>query len=226
MIHRIERKKSWKIFLSVLTAICVLTVFALFIQNNKERATSVSIESLKDATLQSGKRIEDLLARAYYELALTAALYEEIIEDLEIDVEDLQKLSDETSFDYIEFVNRDGAGLSMDGNTYDATGREYFQEGVRGKSGVTIIFDSLVTNENLVVFYMPLYYDGEIKGVLTGSYRESTMQDIMHTTFFGEEARTFICLRDGTIIASCNGGHVSESIFEEGNRKRAERGAS
>lgn len=217
MVHRIEMKKSWKIVLGLLTTICVLAVFALFIQDNNERATSISIKSLKDATVQSGARIEELLVRAYYELALTEALYEEIIEDLEIDVEDLQMLSDETSFDYIEFVNPDGTGLSLDGNTYDASGRDYFQEGIRGKSGVTIVFDSLVTNENLVIFYMPLYYDGEIKGVLTGSYKESTMQEIMHTTFFGEEARTFICMQDGTIISSCNGGHVSESIFDEGN---------
>ena len=197
--------------------ICVIVAFALFIQDNNRRATSISMKSLRDATVQSAARINDVLECAYNEIGLTASLYEEILEDSEVNAEDLRKLSEETSFDYIEFANVDGIDLNSEGRTADVSDRVYFQEGIKGKSGATVIFDSKITNENLVVFYMPLYSDGEIKGVLTGSYKESTMQEIMYATFFGEQARTFICMPDGTIIASCNGGQVAESIFDDGN---------
>lgn len=217
MVHKNTKGKSKKVILITLMVVCVIAAFALFIKDNNRRATSISMKSLRDATVQSAARIEDVLKCAYNEIGLTAALYEEILEDSEVNAKDLEKLSEETSFDYIEFVNSDGIDLNADGKTIDVSDRGYFQEGMKGKSGVTVTFDSRITNENLVVFYMPLYFEGEIKGVLTGSYKESTMQEIMYNTFFGEEARTFVCMRDGTIIACCNGGQVSESIFDDGN---------
>ncbi len=223
MTHRIEMKKTWKIFLSILTLVCVLAAFAQFIQGNNRRAALISIESLKDATVQSGERLEELLEKVYYELALAAALYGDIQDEFVISADDLQSIFEKTSFDYIEFVNTDGMQLGMDGELRDASDSEYYLKGMEGKSGVTIIFDSKAEHANLIIFYVPLYFNGEIKGVLTGNYKESTMQEILFTTFFGEEAKTFICLRDGTVIACCNGGHVSGNIFDKGifNRELA-----
>lgn len=220
MTHKLDIRKIWKIIFWVLIAVSVFIAFALFIKNNNSRATSISIKSLKDATAQSGLQIDEVLEGAQNEIDLMGALYQEMLEDSEVSADDLGKLAEEASFDYVEFTDENGIDLNYKGQTADVASRSYFQEGIKGNSGVDVVFDSKITGENLVVFYTPLYFDGEIIGVLTGSYRESKMQEIIYNTFFGEEARTFLCLRDGTVIASCNSGYVAESIFDDGNFNR------
>lgn len=219
MLHINDMRKIWKLIFIVIIAVSVFAVFGLFIRNNNKRATSISIKSLKDATIQSGLQIDEILKSAQNEMGLLTALYEEILEDSEVHAEDLQKLAEETSFDYIEFANIHGIDLNSEGKTAEVSDRKYFQEGIKGNSGVEVVFDSKITDENLVIFYAPLHFHDEIIGVLTGSYRESKMQEIIYNTVFGEEARTFLCMRDGTVIASCNGGYISESIFDDGNFK-------
>lgn len=219
MVH-IEEKKNWKIILGVLVTVSVLAAFGMFIRDNNQRAASISIKSLKDATIQSGLRIDGVLERAENEIDLTSALYEEMLEKPEVNAEDLKKLTDETSFDYIEFTDVNGWDMNSEGKTAEVSDRNYYQKGMAGQSGVDVLTDSKITNENLVVFYTPMYYDGDIIGVLTGSYREEKMKEILYSTFFGEDARTFLCLRNGNIIASCNGNDASESIFDEGNFNR------
>lgn len=200
--------------------ICVLAAFGLFIQNNNNRATAISVKSLKDSTAQSGMQIDEILDAAQNEIKLTAALYEEMLEDAEVTVKDLEKLSEETSFEYIGFTNTDGYELYWDDEQIDVSGRTYFQEGMKGNSGIDVVFDSKIVDETLIILYTPLYSDGEMIGVLTGAYIESQIQQIIYNTFFGEEARTFLCQKDGTIIASYNGGYVAESIFDDKNFNR------
>lgn len=212
-----ETKNGWKLVLGVVTAICVVCVFAFFIQDNNRRAKEISVKSLKDATVQSGVQIDEVLSAAQNELYMMATLYAKILESPAVEPEDLEMLTSESSFDYVEFTNADGIDLNSSGDTADTSDREYFQEGMKGNSGITVIFNSKITNETLIVFYTPLYYDDEVIGVLTGAYRESKIKDIICKTFFDEDSRTFLCLRDGTIISSYNGGNTSESIFAEGN---------
>lgn len=217
MVHTNNMKKGTKFLLALLTAVCIFAVFAMFIQNNNKRATEISVETLKDATYQGGLQIDAVLESAQNEIKLTADLYEEILKGADVTAEDLQILTLKTSFYYVEFTDLSGVDLNFEGKTADASSREYFQEAMKGNSGVEVIFDSKITNENLIVFYTPMYYNGKIKGVLTGSYKDSQMQEIIYNTFFGQEARTFLCLRDGTIIASYSSGSASGSIFDDGN---------
>lgn len=209
-----NKKRIWQIIFAVLVVFSVIFAFILFIQNNSRRATSISVKSLRDSTTLSARRIDEILDRCQKEINLLAALYEEMLEDSDVSSEDLQELTEESSFGYVEFVDADGVDLTANGQTVDVSDREYFQEGMKGKSGVEVIFHSRITNENPVVFYAPLYYDGEIVGVLTGNYTENQMEAILYNTFFDEDSRTFLCMRDGTVIASCNGEYSTDSIFE------------
>lgn len=214
MIHGNDRKKTDKIFLGVIVILCVFLAFTLFIRDNNRRATSISVKSLKDSTVQSAQRINEVIKAAQNEIRLTASLYENMIEDSDVAQADLQMLEEESSFDYIEFVESSGMDMNADGKTIDVSDRVYYQEGMKGNSGVEALLDSRITKERLVVFYTPLYYHDEIIGVLTGSYRENKMQEILYNTFFDEDARTFLCLRDGQVIASCNKEYSPDSVFE------------
>lgn len=192
-------------------------MFGLYIRDNNKRATEISVKSLKDATVQSGKQIEEVLSAAQNELYIIATLYGKIMESPELEPMDLEMLAEESSFDYVEFTSADGIDLTANGETANTSDREYYKEGMKGNSGIMVVFNSKITNETMLTFYTPLYYDGEIIGVLTGMYRESKIREIICKTFFDEQSRTFLCLHDGTIISSYNGGNTSESIFAEKN---------
>lgn len=213
---RIKDKKSiWKIFFGILAALSVIFAFALFIQDNNRRATSLSANYLKDVTIQCAQQIDEVLERAHSEICMMASLYEERLEDSQIHYKDLKKLSEESPFDYVEFTDANGVDINAEGKTAEVSDRHYFQSGMNGDSGFDVVFNSKITNENLVIFYAPLHYEGQRIGVLTGSYREDKMKEILYSTFFGESARTFLCMRDGTVISSCNGDYSPESIFDK-----------
>jgi signal transduction histidine kinase/DNA-binding response OmpR family regulator len=200
----------------VITAvISVIAAFVVFIWGNYNRAMSISINSLKDATTQSANRIDDVMANAKNEIILMADLYEEMLNSPDVTVEDLCTLEEKSDYDYIDFVNTDGVDLNQTGETVDVSDRDYFKDAMNGNSGVTAVFDSRFTGETLIIFYTPLYYNDSQIGVLLGHYTEQKMSSILANTFFGEDSRTFLCNRDGIIIACGDNIHSSMSLFDE-----------
>ena len=62
-------------------------------------------------------------------------------------------------------------------------------------------------------FYTPLWYQGEVIGVLRGVYSAKLyLQDILDITYFGEQAGAYLCTREGEIIASGSLG-IDEGIL-------------
>jgi signal transduction histidine kinase/CheY-like chemotaxis protein len=211
-----NRKKLWNTALVVGVILCVLAAFTSFISGNNDRATEISIKSLKDATDQSTKRVDDILTRAQKEIRLTADLYEKMLDEPVIKKSDLKELTERSPFNYIEYASKDGINGFIEGDNKDVSARDYFKEGMKGNSGIDVVFKaSSVSDENLIVFYTPQYYDGKIIGVLMGIYKEEQVDEILYNTFFDEDARTFLCMNDGSVIASYNGGTQVESVFDK-----------
>lgn len=209
-----NEKKIWKVVFTTLVAISVIFAFILFIQDNSRRATTISVKSLRDSTTLNAQRIDEIFDRCQNEISLLASLYEETLVDFEVNAEDLKAFTEESSFGYVEFADVNGIEMNGEGKTADVSDRYYYQEGMKGNCGVDVVFNSRITNENLIVFYAPLYYNGRIMGVLVGDYKTSQMEEILYNTFFDEDSRTFLCMKDGTVIASWNKGYFTENIFE------------
>lgn len=209
------KKKIWKKVLSSgILAGLIIFLFAYFIQENNVRIVSQNARYIEDVTLQTSQRIDEVLDSAQAGINTISTLYGQTLEKPEVNFDELKKLTEKYPFDYIEYVNKDGVDFNGEGRTTNVSDREYYKEGMKGNSGMDVIFDSRIDDENLVVFYAPLYFKGEIIGVLTGHYRESQMQEILETTFFGEKARTFLCVRDGRVIACSMQGDQPENIYE------------
>lgn len=208
-------KRIGNIIFASLVVLCVVFAFILFIQDNNRRATEISVRSLRDATALSAQRIDEILEQCEREINTLAFLYEEILEDKDMRMEELEALAENSSFETVEYVDGNGIDMTAEGQTADVSDRHYFQDGMKGNSGIDVVFNSRITNENRVVFYAPLHYEGKVVGVLTGNYAEAQMEETLHNTFFDEDSRTFFCMRDGTIIAACNKNNYStENIFE------------
>lgn len=210
-----NNRKVWMqiLFTCILLAFIVI-IFIIFTKENNERIIRQNESYVEDATVQVAERIDDILTSAQNSINTIAYLYGKSLESPEVDAKALKDMTENSAFDYVEFVNQDGMNLTPAGETADVTDREYYTEGMKGNSGTFVTLHSRVTDERLVTFYTPLLYKGEIIGVLNGIYREEGMQKILSTEFFGTQAKTYLCMGDGTVISSFGDDNAPENMLE------------
>ena len=209
-----EKQMIWKrIIPASLLLLCVFAGFASYNNINRQMTVSRNDRYVEDAANQTANRIEDLLVGAENSISAIAHLYGQTMNPDRIDIEILQKMVDDTPFDYIGIVNADGIYTDNRGKQAQVSDRFYFQDGMAGNTGMDIIFNGRIAQENLMIFYAPLWSDGQIAGVLTGRYGENQMRQIIATTFFEESAMTYLCLPDGTVFSSSDESIEQENIL-------------
>jgi len=94
--------------------------------------------------------------------------------ELENVAEVLGSLISTTPFSRIEYIRSDGMNLTDAGAPFDASEREYYIRGITGESGIWINYHPKYSEEPLLNFYTPLYYNNKIAGVLTGTLGGNT----------------------------------------------------
>lgn len=193
--------------------ICIIASFAAYRNVNRHMTVSRNAKYVEDAANQTANRIEDLLVGAENSISAIAHLYEQTMEPGRIDIETLQKMVNDTPFDYVGIVSTDGIYTDNCGRQAQVSDRYYFQDGMAGNSGMDIIFNGRLAHENLMIFYAPLWFDGEVTGILTGRYGENQMREIIAATYFEEPADTYLCLPDGTVFSSSNENDSPENIL-------------
>ena len=197
---------------AVIVSVIVL-LFLLFAQQNRERIFRQNENYVQDSTTQTAARIDDVLLQSLDNIEMMAYWFGKSLESPEVTVEDLQELTESSDFDYVRYTDKTGNNMAADGRTSDARDREYFLEGMAGKTGMSITDKSRITTELLVNFYTPLRYKGEIIGVLRGVYlADDRMRELLKSSFFGVPSSSFLCMADGSLIAQ-NG--ESEKFTEE-----------
>ncbi len=213
-----EKKERKVIFLEIAFVGALLFFIALsfftFIRDNRQRVLEQNNSFIEDSARQTCSRINDRITTALSNIEMMAHLYGSLLIEPKIDTNILQDMTDRSSFDYVEFISADGIDLSASGKTADLSDREYFQKGMQGKSGKTVIHNSRITHETLLIFYTPFYYEGEIIGVLSGILRGDTIYDILSANYFGIQASTYLIERNGDIILSYGYNSQPENLLE------------
>ena len=208
------KRTIWKrIIPASILLICIIASFAVFLDANRRMTVSRNAKYVEDAANQTAKRIEDLFVGAEDSINAIAHLYAQTMEPDRIDLETLQKMVDDTPFDYIGIVDSDGIYTDNRGKQAQVSDRFYYQDGMAGHSGVDMIFNGRIAHENLMIFYAPLWVDGEVVGILTGRYGEKQMRKIIAATYFEEPAATYLCLPDGTVFSSFNDNDSPENVL-------------
>lgn len=210
-----------RIIMALVALFIIIVAFALFLQANQHRIEDQNADYLAGSTQQTARRIDDLLTNASTNIATVAGVYQDSLTAPHFNPEDLSSLVGRTPFDYLLFVAPDGTCYDSLGREGNASSQEYYLEGMRGKTGICSVFGTVFPNSengesgNALAFYSPLYYDGEQIGLLVGAYTENTITDVMATYFFGEQTTTYLCDRDGNILARASVFPVKvEDIFE------------
>ena len=208
-----KRNIGKRIIPATVLLICIIVSFAGYRDVNRNMTVSRNAKYVEDAATQTAKRIEDLLVSAENSISAIAHLYGQTMDPKQPDIETLQKLVDDTPFDYMGIVSPNGIYTDNRGKQTKVSDRYYFQDGMAGNSGMDIIFNGRIAHENLMIFYAPLWIDGEVAGVLTGRYGEKQMRQIIASTYFEEPAMTYLCLPDGTVFSSSGENEQQKNIL-------------
>ncbi len=212
-----EKKKNWGMPGEIIF-ICVLLIFIIFsfvtfTRDNRQRILEQNDNFIEAATVQAADRISELISMSQNSIEIMAHLYSSTITRPEITTDMLQDMIDRSDFDYVEFITPDGTDLAADGRTADLSDREYFLNGMKGKSGKTVVYNSRITNETLLIFYSPFYYEEQLIGVLSGILRGDTLFKVLTSDYFGVQGSTYLLERNGNVILSVGDSSEPENLL-------------
>lgn len=213
----IEKKKSIRGIIYVLLLLgAIIVLFYWYSTANSKRIVNQNRNYTFDSARQTASHIEHEFNNAVNRISTYAFLLNASMQDDTVTPEMLHDIEENALFDAICFVNKEGINLASDGQTSDDSDRDYYINGMQGKSGISAELDSRITNKNMVSVYAPLRHDGEIIGVLRGVYSaDSYLQQSLSITYFGEKADAFLCMSDGTIIASSKANDLEGNLLEQ-----------
>ena len=211
-----KRKKSLLevIYVLFLVAAIVVLFFWYTTQNSnrmEERNKNYAADSARQMTVQ----ISDELTNAVNMINAYSYFVGQGLSSPTVTPQMLREMEANSQFDAIIFTDAAGLDHASDGRTADVTGRIFYQHGIKGKSGISIIFDPYLFDETMTAFYAPVYYKGDVIGILRGAYlAEEYLQKMLSTTYFGEHATVFLCTPDEKVIASSDGNDYGERLID------------
>lgn len=211
-----KRKKSFQdIIIVIFLLVAVVILFCWYTAQNSVRMEQRNKSYAADAARQTMTRINEKMNNALALITTYAHFVGEGLDKPVIDEQLLKEIEHNALFDAVLFTDPSGINHTSDGRTSDASDRDYYQRGMRGESGIAVILDSYFFNETMVSFYAPVRYQGEVIGVLRGSYlAEEYLKDMLTTSYFGEAADVYLCMSNGRAIASSNGNIYEEDLLD------------
>ena len=204
----LPRQKNTLPQLLLWAAALVVTIllFISFAYLNRERILRQNESYAQDNAVQKAEQLDKTLTESVEQIETLAYWFSAALDSDRIAPHQLLELETHTIFDYVRYVDSEGKNIASDGRSNEAQDRDYYLEGMAGRSGISVTPHSRITSETLVNFYTPLRYRGEIIGVLRGVYlAEERMKELLQSSFFGVGATAFLCMPDGTVIAGNQG---------------------
>ncbi|WP_296010024.1 ATP-binding protein [uncultured Adlercreutzia sp.] len=213
-----EGGKYWlSVAAFVLVFVAVVATFSSFMQQTSERIVAQASQYVSDATEQTATLISAFMDNASHDMEAIGALASESADPAATVADDewLRTMSEITSFDSMDFVDTEGMQHAVGRDPVDVSDRPYFYDAMAGHSGVQAVFNTRMTNENLVFFYTPVRdgVDGPIIGLLLAHYSEERFVDLLSNTFFGYESHVFLCRPNGEVVASSDSQYVGENLL-------------
>ncbi|MEY8461131.1 response regulator [Eggerthellaceae bacterium 24-137] len=208
-----NKTRRGRIIVILAALVVVIIAFFLFITMNNERISEQNAKYLQGSTEQSSRRINEWMTDSHTEIKLLASMYESTLESADdVGLDSIQTLASYTKFDYTTISLAGGRTFDNTGKEGDASDREYYLRGMEGESGVCATDQSLFYNDLSVIFYTPLYFNGEVVGVIAGAYRETSMEEFLRTYIFDEQTNSYLLERDGAVVAHSSTGYTNSVL--------------
>ena len=217
-----KRKKSiQEILYVVILLAAMIALFGWYTRQNSVRMEERNKNYAADSARLKAGQLDEELSDALNRINVHSYFVGEGLSEPVITVEMLREMERNTLFDALIYTDAEGVDHAADGRTADVRNRDFYNNGMKGEGGISVVFDSHFFDETMVNFYAPVRYKGEIIGVLRGAYlAEEYLQNMLAATYFGEAAEVYLCTPEGQVIASSNGrnyeGDLASGLAEEG----------
>ncbi|MDE7302178.1 MAG: response regulator [Oscillospiraceae bacterium] len=216
-----DNAKTGKIFRQILLAVfmtvAVVVLFFWYTTRNRARITEQNRTYAEDAMGQIAGRVDEEFSSALDLINTYAHFFGTTLTEPEVSTELIMEIEGHSAYDTVRFTDIQGVTHTADGRSGDSSDRGYYRLGMDGESGVSVVFDSRLSDDGTrITFYAPVRFKGEIIGVISGAYlADEYLRDILTTTYFGETSDTFLCMPDGTVISSSDGKDYSAPLIDE-----------
>lgn len=194
------------VLLAMLLSLFLIYLFMVDFSKQVDHQTrEITTDHLADINGQSAKAIEKEFSRVLKETALTVEYISETPELTDAAKKRLyQQLEEKCGFARIRLVSPDGDVYSTEYTPVPNAEGSYIKEIVDGKSGITDVFISGVTGDEVLAFYASDVQDGQSKGGIAGIMVVEQMIDTVISTGFNERSYTYILKPDGAVIMQTN----------------------
>ena len=145
----------------------------------------------------------------------------------------LPSMTQNTLFHAISIIDSEGNGITNEGKQQKVADREYFKRSMKGEEVLSDPLYSSLDGKRRVVLSVPVKKDGEIIGVVAGSYDVVRLSQILFEDVYRGKGYPMITTEEGKVIAveSEKIQYLqNENLFEvyqkkaDGNRERLESG--
>ena len=157
-------------------------------------------EYISELSSRTSEHISDVFKDKQSAIKSIAYLYGQSIDSLEVNYTHLKELEENSGFDRIRFIDSTGQSYTSDGKLVKVADRDYFINGMKGKSGICVVMQSRFNKQRLIGFYAPIYFKEKICGVMAGFLEEKTVASILETNLYGYLADTLILNKENEII--------------------------
>ena len=208
-------KLSWQnvLYITILLA-GVFLLFLWYSATNRRQIEATNQTYAMDSTRQTVLGVRNGFSSARQLVRSYAYLLSEAEDSSEVIGPDiLTELRANADFDMMCFIDAEGLGITSEGNTFSSVDRDYYDAGMRGEDGSTVLADTRLTGRTAMGFYAPVYRGDKILGVLLGLYyEEDYLMDLLSVSYFGEKTDVYLCTRGGQVIVSSNVNERHESL--------------
>ena len=212
-MKKARKKYLFRILLTLLLTVGILAAFWHFNDNNRSRITRQNEEYLDELTSQRAVSIDNLISENLGFIRSTAYLYGKSLSSSFADVAVIREYEENSVFDALRFVDKSGDNYTSRGVVSNLSDRDYYRRGMRGETGTVFVAESRVSGQRQIGFFSPVYFRGEIIGIMVGFYQEAFIRSLLEYELFGYEGEGWLCLRDGTVIGSTR-EETPENIFD------------
>lgn len=210
-----QKRKSFKISQSVIALIfilgfCVVFLFLFGFCSRKVILTQL-YNDLEVQTLVEQNYLDSIFTASGNNINTIATILSNEPDKQVITPQALKMYAESSDFEDVCFAYANGRLITSSGLTYPCFNLQYFEEGMRGNSGMCIISDS--AEESSFVFFSPVTHNNSIYGVLIGKVPASFFDKLLNKNFSGLDSVTYICTTNGRIIASGAKNNIISSVY-------------
>ena len=192
-----------RIVVFIVAIIVIILSIVQFSTSNSERISHLNASQVRDNTERLSKEVDDMISDRLANIKILSAFYSKSLTSTDVDVKLLQKMTEDSNFDFMEFADADGLDHNITGGTSDATDRKYYLDGMAGNTGLELIFESRATHETLLMFYTPVIFEEKPIGVMIGVIQATgEIAELIDVSYYDEQAEVYLCDENGDIIAS------------------------